>query len=731
MQTSPGLTAQNPEIISKAQPITLHHTTPELLKSVINGLKKPALLSWAKACGTYDSSNPTSNKKKLCQLLDDCIKAENTQTRTLLVLLTSKLDDYTIKLELLANRKSLSSSASQRKKDLIDIFNTDADKEGSKRIEFIDRNDLKLYEGSPLSELASSQPPPQVTSNSENSTVKPSLSSAKPKKSKKKKKKRRGSNSAHDVTAHNEPEADGAETDVDTIASPKKQVQSGSKVPVDAELVADDLDHNKNLPSTTGCNSCAELKLSLAVLQESIISLKDEMLEQRSISELILSSPTTSDKKLTSLLRSKVAPIEDKLSGLRADLNQLRATIDEQNKALELLSNMKNTVLEELKDEQTARLENVLSPNPSLMTRLIDLEINNENIRTAIRNVARSAENDTQSLIEELRHSVNTSIETLKTTSSSNINRITALETSHEELTQSLTAGSLTNRKTDEPTQRQSNAEKVKKPTLPPRATETVNTSGTRPQDQDRVADSDEHSRGSQRIENTSGASQRVGDQAHTASDENRDRLYKRHTVLLIHDDCFKEFNSERFNRQFHVHNFKVCSFDELQKQSKKLNQAVTRLRPDCIYIHTGANDFIKKKAGVMGHVKELAQHLMKTTKAQICFSSLIPTTNNSSHNNKIKLVNEEISDYVSWLRSSNSEAKDRIFTFTNDKIGDHNSYSPTTGFKLSDKGQKMLWIRLREGLKKTLRLPRISYHGNNSSRSYSNRRSTNRFSNE
>ena len=201
---------------------------------------------------------------------------------------------------------------------------------------------------------------------------------------------------------------------------------------------------------------------------------------------------------------------------------------------------------------------------------------------------------------------------------------------------------------------------------------------------------------------------------------------YRRHTVLLIHDESFDEFDPRRFNSQFNVHCFKADSYSYMLKKSKKLNNTIKRLRPECIYIHTGGNDFLKKKSSLVSNVKELYEHLLKTTEAQICFSALIPSSNNSSINERIHVVNEETRNHVSWLHKHRPDVKDRIFTFSNDKIGDQNSYSFNTGFELRQRGQKMLWLRLREGLRKTLRLPRISYHDNNKTR-----RSTNRFSND
>jgi hypothetical protein len=45
------------------------------------------------------------------------------------------------------------------------------------------------------------------------------------------------------------------------------------------------------------------------------------MLQQKAISDLVITSPTTSDKKVEALIKAKLKPIEDKLNQLRVDHN--------------------------------------------------------------------------------------------------------------------------------------------------------------------------------------------------------------------------------------------------------------------------------------------------------------------------------------------------------------------------------------------------------------------------
>jgi hypothetical protein len=174
------------------------------------------------------------------------------------------------------------------------------------------------------------------------------------------------------------------------------------------------------------------------------------------------------------------------------------------------------------------------------------------------------------------------------------------------------------------------------------------------------------------------------------------------------------------------VHQFGVPSLENLVKKRKQLNEKIKKLRPDCIYVHLGINDLTKRKCIPSGSIHDLADFLLDTSKAQICFSLLIPTANDNSMNERIKAVNDEMKSNVSWFHKHNEHARSRLFTFANNQVGDQNSYSVNTGFTLKDKGQKLLYLRLREGLKKTMRIPRQSHKENGPPK-----RSSNRFRDE
>ena len=105
-----------------AVPIKLHCHTLEIMRGVINDLKKPALKTWASKCGILHSNNPVTNKKRLCELLETCSSTGSTLALSLLELLTNKLNDRSVKLELTANCQPHSLTAAQRKRDLVEFY---------------------------------------------------------------------------------------------------------------------------------------------------------------------------------------------------------------------------------------------------------------------------------------------------------------------------------------------------------------------------------------------------------------------------------------------------------------------------------------------------------------------------------------------------------------------------------------------------------------------------------
>jgi hypothetical protein len=824
--------------------VKLHYTTPEILKSVINGLKKPALKSWASTCDILHSNNPSMSKKRLCDLLDTSSLHGSVKAITLLTLLVKKLDDPTIRLESTTIGLSLSSSAAQRKKDLVQWYQEKFP--GITKIEFYSSAEHTLVgslPGNGTNEHLVEDKHILATSMDQSTKHQRDHKTG----AKRNKKHRSKNKKVLEQTVPISPIAQSSERSLVNVQQNQAKANN-IKVQVNTEKCSADLDPSseileqepdtvgcnrentqatdgasKTSPKTqgVGCNNCQASKNSLQILEESILSLKDELLHQNATTDLILSSHTASDSKLEQFLKRKLAPLEATIQQLRADLNTLRDTANEQNAMLATLAERcTGKASDSIDGEALHQNTEELKSNKRKIERL---EIGQENIIAAMRTLSNkvfpttsSEHNADHSVGDQELNSPDSGkpmSHKFYDTTKNNKNRIETLEIGQEKIIAGLRSLSsrVSSLQTPSPAvylhSANNSTENATAHTVgdedPPESWAQIvgdsereaftkvnrknaknhnpaqGPSGKNTVQQKRTQGSGQHRRnenasgsetantaislttnGTDRPDNTSGRNHRERDITENSNselsvrenstsrnsdetrlrdfshhdnsrrsptrDKNDNNRYRRHTVLLLHDENFDEFNSERFNRQFHVHCFKTSSYASLTKQSKKLNKTIKRLRPDCIYVHTGMNDFLEKKSGLASNVKELAKHLLDTTKAQICFSALIPSSENTSLNDRIRLVNEETRNYISWLHNHEPEVKDRIFTFNNDKIGDYNSESLNAGLKLSDRGQKKLWIRLREGLKKTLRLPRTSYHDNNRSR-----RSTNRFSDE
>ena len=134
-------------------------------------------------------------------------------------------------------------------------------------------------------------------------------------------------------------------------------------------------------------------------------------------------------------------------------------------------------------------------------------------------------------------------------------------------------------------------------------------------------------------------------------------------------------------------------------------------MNPNCIYLHLGFQDILKEKSisNVLHLYDETATKLLKTTQSQICFSLSIPSSNNMNLIDEINYINRQVIGLVSTIRAKNIESRNRIFTYSNQSVSNHTKHVSGIGNKINERGQNLLWIKLKDGLRKALRLPRDS----------------------
>ncbi|KAL5268106.1 hypothetical protein ACHWQZ_G002085 [Mnemiopsis leidyi] len=708
--------------------ITFKYITLDLLKRAANSHKKVSLSTLMTSLGLKDSNNVTVNKAKLCNFLDTCADKGIVGTEKVIPHLLNKIDDTTIKLELLANDLiPLGPSAHDRKKDLIKFcLDQCVNKLGPTKLvfDFGQTNTSHLDTShSDTSHLDPKQPTKTKTS--------PPTSC---KKNYKKKSKGSDPCSQPEPPSHSQCTDEGLTQDTSTT-SPSQRDYKEDQIDQNME--------NTKFHESRSCDGCSELKESMSVLQDSLLVLKEEMLQQKAITDLIISTPNPSDKAMTTLLNKKLGPMDAKLNQLKIDLDLLRMTVDQQNNSLETVMNkIKMPEVPKASHEQLRRnFADLLTANLSNKDRIVTLEIGQDNLTRAIRSLPSQFSLATSHNAKSHRETAIPSLITRQETLAQDQEEANAnpLENGRIESNN----GSGQPNRDSNPSTRDLNPEAGKDPNTPnrvsnssinsdlnpitrvPASTNRVSNSLSRnfnsPQRESYFPnggsyssnrnpnspnrDSNPSNRESDSPNRDSGASirdspnrdsfngdspnrnvsnlpngglnssnrepnpsNRFSNPSNNSSNNpsgHSDTSYRRHTVLLIHDEHFKDFDKKLFNKRFNVHLFPANSFSALEQKSNQLNAVIRRIRPECIYIHTGMNDFIKKKSGLVNYVEDLAELLLKKTEAQIGFSLLIPS-NNSELNAKIKVVNDEIKHFVTWLLSISSRAKGRLFTCRN-----------------------------------------------------------------
>ena len=190
---------------------------------------------------------------------------------------------------------------------------------------------------------------------------------------------------------------------------------------------------------------------------------------------------------------------------------------------------------------------------------------------------------------------------------------------------------------------------------------------------------------------------------------ENGNDQMRRKKCLLVHDKVFSDFDPLRFSREFDVTTYQSGSLNALHKDNRFKNKVQT-LTPECIFIHVGLKDVLDGRGGnqISKSFEDLVWYLLEHSKAKICVSHIIPTKNSDTLNQKITEANKIIKEVVDEARSYNSVHKSCLFSYSNNSV-DHQCLftQATREAALTEPGKLIMWTRLNDGLRKTLRLPR------------------------
>ena len=180
---------------------------------------------------------------------------------------------------------------------------------------------------------------------------------------------------------------------------------------------------------------------------------------------------------------------------------------------------------------------------------------------------------------------------------------------------------------------------------------------------------------------------------------------------ILVHDPFMKNFEPGLFSSWFDISAIKYSSIDDLQKKGSLLRK-VKELEPAAIAVHLGFGDIWKgiDPEEIVNCYRKLIWDLVDNCDAKICISDIIPVPGLVTHDAKIKEVNEHLRGFITHVRKIRPDLRQRIFTSNNSKLGQHmgTEMSATSNKqipKLTERGQKLMWLILRDGISGVLGL--------------------------
>jgi FtsZ-binding cell division protein ZapB len=193
-----------------------------------------------------------------------------------------------------------------------------------------------------------------------------------------------------------------------------------------------------------------------------------------------------------------------------------------------------------------------------------------------------------------------------------------------------------------------------------------------------------------------------------TGSEPRKTDRYRTRKCLIIHDSYLSNFDTSKFSKWYDVTTLSFASLRNLVS-SKTLPSAVKSMNPEVIFLHVGQTDLREKTSGnkVILEMKKLIKNMLEHTAAKVCISLIIPIIGMPDVNSVIKQVNSELRTHVSLMRKS-QEYADRVFTSNNDdlsgfimrSVGKHG-----VELSLNGRGERKLWLHLRDGLNRALKL--------------------------
>jgi hypothetical protein len=191
-----------------------------------------------------------------------------------------------------------------------------------------------------------------------------------------------------------------------------------------------------------------------------------------------------------------------------------------------------------------------------------------------------------------------------------------------------------------------------------------------------------------------------------TPTDNVNARKYTTRKCFIIHDPFLKNFDPKQFSKWFDTTNLHVRSIKDIIHAGSLVSK-IKASNPEAVYIHAGFGDLTDNTEGdnLLDQYKQLLYKLLESTKTKICVSMMIPVTGYPQLNSRLRQINTEVSKFITQLRSQH-RYENRIFTVNNNSIGgyiDRKVGKNGASVTLCERGQKLLYLRVKDGLQRSL----------------------------
>ena len=740
---------RKPSTLADKETLFLQKT---IYSNVIDILSSKNIKPWMKDCGLKPAPTLLTNKKLLLRHIEEAIFEDKTLTISFIIKLTKNLNDPAISTELfnfgIAEKENARARKTQLQKHLIDHFSNENDigetcpqktatKLKSRQVKRMRKSALNQSKIKPHKlqfEQNSKTIPGKIPDDDTPINPKPSSnpdddtpSNPKP-----------SSNPQSLRNEQNEIIADLSKSNTKVENLPKAVPEKGKR--------KKQLD---NIPSidrqqTSPENRQEEFEKPWKTLEANILELKDKSYQQENLLQHILSNTSGSDCGLTKIEASE---LQEKIKLLEKDNSTLLKTLEIQQGTLMHITNLENDIIK-LKENMAIVLEN----NEKLLLSNKGDKDKTDNEKAATKKKKKNKRISKETQTEPERPEVVVSYR--NTTSGTTKKQVTEKESVASQTQESFTkhmdtavGSSLTDvdsqtnillshtPTTDIPFKKINWWDKTTIPVVTANTYDPLagleNTAKTQPINKHRkeniLTDNAKEIKVSEKYKSATTIIKEqktrstvpppslpslVGKQRDDAANTNPENTARsprpKQRCLLIHDEFHEGFDETKFSRMYDVKAYKMPLLLTVKKEMRNILSKITETKSDLVFLHTGFKDLWSgNKAGETAEdLKQVLSWLLERSEAQICVSLVIPGDGQYAELDKeVKILNRTITDHITELRKYD-KYKNRVITINNNRLREFMSkcVGPQgTQLVLSSRGKNLLWLRLRDGLNRSL----------------------------